>query len=144
MEFVLHLAEFALIIHLLVKGLGRGGAGGGAWRGGIRKHQQACSGRFNNANNPPKGREQRRCGVQPAQPGVTPVFLPSGKQFSGSMASSAISEYSSSSSPGFLRSTVLPSDRLTSSFCWLDQETAGHKWKQLTSLSETAPETRET
>lgn len=49
----------------------------------------------------------------------SPLFLsiPSGKQLSGSMASSAISEYSSSSSPGFRRSTVLPSDRLMSSFC---------------------------
>ncbi len=52
------------------------------------------------------------------------VFLLSGKQLSGSMASSAISEYSSSSSPGFLRSTVLPSDRLISSFCWI--KTAGN------------------
>lgn len=114
MEFVLHLAEFALIIHLIVKELGWGrSVEGGAWRKG---QPQVFSGRFKNTENPSK--EQRG--------GVQTVFLPSGKQFSGSMASSAISENSSSSSPGFLRSTVLPSDRLMSSFCWLKQETSGY------------------
>lgn len=49
------------------------------------------------------------------------MYLPSGKQFSGSMSSSAISEYSSSSSPGFRRSIVLPSDRLMSSL-WKPSE----------------------
>lgn len=48
-------------------------------------------------------------------------YVQSGMQFSGSMASSAVSEYSSSSSPGFLRSIVLPSDRLVSSL-WKPRE----------------------
>ncbi len=48
-------------------------------------------------------------------------YSQSGRQFSGSMASSAVSEYSSSSSPGFLRSIVLPSDRLVSSL-WKPRE----------------------
>ncbi len=44
------------------------------------------------------------------------ICLHSGKHSSGSMPSSAISEYSSSSSPGFLKSTVLPSETLRTSF----------------------------
>lgn len=102
------------------------GSGAGHGRAGRRRDSQKSAGIFRTKN---KSRDVV-VSKQDGRHGC--LFLPSGKQFSGSMASSAISEYSSSSSPGFLRSTVLPSDRLTSSFCWLKQETSAHQRKQLT------------